>query len=270
MQDIFKKYKIIAKKSLWQNFLTDEKILSEISSITNIEWESILEIWPWFWALTWLILDKNPKSLTLVELDKDMIEILNDRVKNNDLDISKVSNFEIINQDVLKIEPELSSYKVIANIPYYITSPILFKFLYEVKNKPTEMIILMQKEVWERIIGIEKNKKTKSSVLSLFVQKKCTVSPKIDVLKNCFVPAPKVDSIVLHFKLNDDNSWIDDNVFLAFIKASFSNPRKKLISNLVNAWYEKEQYLAKLKEMWFDENVRGEELGVEDYMGLIR
>lgn len=270
MQDIIKKYKIIAKKSLWQNFLTDEKILSEISSITNIIWENILEIWPWFWALTWLIIEKNPKSLTLVELDRDMIEILNDRVKNNDLDISKVSNFEIINQDVLKVEPEINDYKVIANIPYYITSPILFKFLYEVKNKPSEMIILMQKEVWERIIWIEKNKKTKSSVLSLFVQKKCKVLPRIDVLKNCFFPAPKVDSIVLHFEIVSDNSWVDDSTFLTFIKASFSNPRKKLISNLVNAWYEKEVYLKKMNEMWFDENVRWEELWINDYIQLLK
>jgi 16S rRNA (adenine1518-N6/adenine1519-N6)-dimethyltransferase len=97
--------------------------------------------------LTSLILEKNPKSLTLVELDKDMIEILNDRIKNDDLDIKNISKFEIVNQDVLKVEPELSDYKVIANIPYYITSPILFKFLYKVENKPREMIILMQKEV---------------------------------------------------------------------------------------------------------------------------
>jgi 16S rRNA (adenine1518-N6/adenine1519-N6)-dimethyltransferase len=131
------------------------------------------------------------------------------------------------------------------------------------------MIILMQKEVWERIIWTTKNKKTKSSVLSLFVQKKCTVSPKVDVLKNSFVPAPKVDSIVLHFKIIDDNSWIDDNDFLAFIKASFSNPRKKLISNLVNAWYEKEILLKKLESIWFGENVRPEELNLNDYINII-
>jgi 16S rRNA (adenine1518-N6/adenine1519-N6)-dimethyltransferase len=268
MKDIISKYKILAKKSLWQNFLINENILNEISFITDINNENILEIGPWFWALTSFIISQKPSNLTLVELDNDMVEILNDRINNWDFNLNWI-NFEIVKQDVLKYVPTFLNYKVIANIPYYITSPILFKFLYEVETSPSEMIILMQKEVGDRIIWF-KNKKTKSSVLSLFVQKKCTVQEKIFVWKNCFQPSPKIDSTVLFFQINDKFKEVDDNNFLSFIKASFSNPRKKMISNLVNFWYDKNNILNKLTEIWFWENTRPEELKIEDYIHLLK
>jgi 16S rRNA (adenine1518-N6/adenine1519-N6)-dimethyltransferase len=268
MKNIISKYKILAKKSLWQNFLINEDILKNISLITKITNENILEIGPWFWALTSFIISKKPSSLTLVELDNDMIFILNDRLKNWEFNLDSIT-FEIIKEDVLKYTPIFSDYKVIANIPYYITSPILFKFLYEVENKPSEMIILMQKEVWDRIIWFN-NKKTKSSVLSLFVQKKCTVTEKIFVWKECFNPMPKVDSTVLFFQINNNYDSIDDNIFLTFIKASFSNPRKKMVSNLSNFWYNRNDILKKLNEIWFWENTRPEELKIEDYIYLLK
>ena len=272
MLEIIKKYSINAKKSFWQNFLLDEKVLNEIASISNIDWENILEIWPWFWALTNILISKKPESLTLVELDKDMIKILDDRVLKKDLDISYLWNFEIVNQDILKYEPKQKNYKIIANIPYYITSPIIFKFLYESENRPKEMIILMQKEVWDKILDWKKDKntkKTKTSFLSLFVQKKCTVSQKIFVPKNSFYPAPKVDSTVLFFELHDRYKGLDDEVFLKFIKASFSNPRKKMLSNLSNFWYDRSLFLQKLIDIWFWENTRAEELSLEDYISIL-
>lgn len=262
MKDIIEKYNIKAKKSLGQNFLMDEDVLNWISEITHINWENILEVWPWFWALTWKILEKNPQSLTLVELDNFMVDILNDRIAHHDLDIS-TTEFKIINSDILKTEVLFNNYKVIANIPYYITSPILFRFLYDVNNKPNEMIILMQKEVWDRITSI------KSSVLSLFVQKKCKVSQKIFVPRKCFSPSPKIDSCVLFFETHTIYNHIDDNVFLSFIKSSFSSPRKKVINNLWNGWYNKSEILLKLQNLWFTENTRAEELTIENYIYLL-
>lgn len=263
MQEIIQKYHIKAKKSLWQNFLMDEDILNKIVEITSIWDENIIEVWPWFWALTTKILDYKPKTLTLVELDTQMIEILKDRVQIWDIKTSQTI-FEIINQDILKYTPVHENYKVIANIPYYITSPILQHFLYQVENTPTEMIILMQKEVWDRIIS------SKSSVLSLFVQKKCTVSQEIFVPAKAFSPAPKVDSSVLFFKKHRQFNEVEDSVFLAFIKAAFSNPRKKMINNLSNFWYDKQVITGILHKLWHSENTRAEDLQVEDYMFLIR
>ncbi len=263
MQEIIQKYNIKAKKSLWQNFLMDEKILNEITEITSIENQNIIEVWPWFWALTTRILDYKPQSLTLVELDRDMIEILEHRIQNQDIQTQKTS-FQIINQDILKYIPSQENYKVIANIPYYITSPILQHFLYQVDNWPIEMIILMQKEVWDRITS------KKSSVLSLLVQKKCTVSQKIFVPSKAFSPAPKVDSAVLFFEKHNQFRDVEDKDFLAFIKAAFSNPRKKVINNLSSSWYEKITISNLLGKLWHTENTRAEDIQIEDYMFLIK
>lgn len=268
MYKIIEKYKIKAKKSLWQNFLIDENILENISTSTNISWENIIEVWPWFWVLTQKILERNPLSLTLVELDKDMIEILNDRIKNDELKTKNTNNFQIINEDILKTNFEFQDYKVIANIPYYITSPIIFKFAYESENIPKEMLILMQKEVGDRIVW-KYWKKMKSSYLSLFVQKKYTIEEKIFVSSKCFFPPPKVDSSVIFFQKHDKFNHIDDLTFLDFIKKSFSNPRKKLISNLINYWYNKDDILEKMQKLWYWENVRPEELKIEDYISII-
>ncbi len=263
MQHILQKYNIKAKKSLWQNFLMDEKILDQIVKITRVHNENIIEVGPWFWALTTKILDAHPASLTLVELDTTMIEILQDRIQNWDINIWQIQ-FEIIQKDILKYVPDFSDYKVIANIPYYITSPILQHFLYKIKKPPTQMIILMQKEVWERIVS------EKSSVLSLFVQKKCNVSSKIFVPANAFSPAPKVDSIVLFFEIHSQFWEIDDDVFLSFIKSAFSNPRKKMMNNLASFSYDKERILKILFELWYNENVRAENLSIQDYIYMIK
>ena len=166
--EILKKYKIKAKKLLWQNFLVNDYIVENIAKQINIKWKNIVEIWPGYWVLTKKLLENNPKSLILVELDKDMIEIIEDRIKNKDINPTWI-NFKIKNIDILKFESQLKNYSVIANIPYYITSPILRHFLYNVKNVPKNMVILMQKDVWDKILGW---KKSKSSVLSLFLAKK--------------------------------------------------------------------------------------------------
>lgn len=263
MQEIIERYNIKAKKSLGQNFLMDESVLNQIVEITSIQWNNIIEVWPGFWALTTKILSNKPKTVTLVELDTTMVDILHDRIQLGEINIKWIE-FEIINQDILKYIPKYTDYKVIANIPYYITSPILYHFLYEAPYKPSHMIILMQKEVWDRIIS------KKSSVLSLFVQKKCTVTGKIQVPASSFSPPPKVDSSVLFFERHEFYNEVRDDIFLAFIKAAFSNPRKKMINNLAQFWYSKQQILKKLSEWWYNENTRAEELSVESYMELIK
>lgn len=262
MQEIIKKYNIKAKKDLWQNFLMNENILDQICELSKISNENILEVWPWFWALTKKIIDSKPQKLKLIELDKDMINILKDREKSWDFDLENI-DFSIENIDVLKFDPDFEDYKVIANIPYYITSPILSRFFYDVKNKPSEMIILMQKEVWDRIVS------QKSSVLSLFIKKKSLVTQEIFVPAWDFSPAPKVDSCVLHFKYIDTFENIDDQIFLTFIKKSFSQPRKKLIKNLVQAWFQKEVLENVFTKNGFNLSARPEDLNLEDYLYLI-
>lgn len=266
--EIIKKYKIKAKKSLWQNFLINDEILDSIAETLEIENKNIIEVWPWYGALTEKILKKNPEKLTLIELDREMIEILEKRIENKDfLNPEKIF---IKNIDVLKYFPEDEKYFVIANIPYYITSPILRHFLYDVENIPDSMLILMQKEVWDKIILGQEWKKIKTSVLSLFVAKKCKVREVIFVGKENFSPAPKVESSVLLFEKHNDFSDLDDKIFFEFIKKAFVEPRKKLINNLAKAWFEKEFLKKFFEEKNISENIRPEDLEIGEWCDFIR
>jgi 16S rRNA (adenine1518-N6/adenine1519-N6)-dimethyltransferase len=226
--------------------------------------------------LTEKILSKNPSLLRLIELDLDMIDILNDRIKNWDLNKQNV-DFKIINIDVLKYFPEFKNYFVIANIPYYITSPILKHFLYDVENKPEKMLILMQKDVGDKIIQwqlqesqITKKNKNKTSVLSLFIAKKAKVKEVLFVWKQNFIPVPKVESSVLLFELHNLYNNLDDKIFLDFIKKWFSEPRKKLIKNLVKQWLWKDKLLEIYNKMNLDENIRAEDLTLSLWLEFIK
>lgn len=252
---IIQKYKILAKKSLGQNFLMNNDILDEIVDIIPVTWNNIIEVWPGYGALSEKLLEKKPRSLHLVELDKDMIYILEDRIQQWELYTWEI-DFQIYNQDVLDFFPKFQIYSLIANIPYYITSPILRHFLYDVENPPKKMIILMQKDVWDKILWKWKNK---SSVLSLMIEKKCKVREEIFVGKENFIPQPKVESSVLSFETYDIYDDIDDKKFLELIRAWFSSPRKKLIKNLIWAWFDKEKVRDFLCQQWRDENMRGED-----------
>ncbi len=256
--EILKKYHIKAKKSLGQNFLVNENIVDWISNIIEVKAKNIIEVWPWYWALTEKLIDKKPKSLNLVELDRDMIDILNKRIISWDFNLEGI-DFKINNLDILKYVPENKIYSVIANIPYYITSPILRHFLYDVENKPESMVILMQKDVWDKILW---KWKEKTSVLSLFVSKKCFVSDEIFVWKENFIPAPKIESSVLLFKSHELYNDIDDSKFLEFIKKAFREPRKKLSKNLSNSGYDKELIIQVFSKYSIQDNTRGEDLDI--------
>lgn len=266
--DLIKKYKIKAKKSLWQNFLVNDDILNEISNILEIENKNIIEVWPWYWVLSEKILEKNPKKLVLVELDKDMINILENRISS--WDFKNLSSIEIKNTDVLKFFPEFDDYFVIANIPYYITSPILRHFLYDCEKSPEKMLILMQKDVWDKIIlWQDKDWKVKTSVLSLFVAKKCKAREVIFVWKENFVPSPKVESSVLLFEKHNDFDFLDDKIFFDFIKKAFCEPRKKLINNLVKWWIDKNLVKQVFLSKSISENIRAEDLDISSWCDLI-
>lgn len=265
--------KIKAKKSLGQNFLIDTNTLETIAGFFDVTWKSIVEVWPGYGALTDYLLHKNPKDLSLVELDTDMVEILRKRQDANELLLGD-TNFQLFHQDVLRFEPSFSDneYVVIANIPYYITSPILRRFLYEVKNKPSKMLILMQKEVGEKILeGQLGNRRgiIKTSVLSLIVAKKAKVEKVIDVPAHFFRPAPKVDSMVIAFYRDEIKDDIQDDIFLEFIKKAFAEPRKKLSSNLKKAWYDIHIITSFFEKNNLSENVRPEDLTIAQYRAII-
>jgi 16S rRNA (adenine1518-N6/adenine1519-N6)-dimethyltransferase len=251
-----------AKKSLGQNFLKSEKALKQIVEASQIKkGDLVLEIGPGRGALTKKLLEAGANVLA-IEKDETLADELN-------IFLSEYSNnnqLKIIKADVLEFYPsdfsELKNYKLVANIPYYITGALTEKFLTE-KNHPTSITFLVQKEVAERIIARDK----KESILSISV--KVFGKPKYisTVPAGAFVPAPKVDSAVIHIseisnKIFEQNK-ITEERFFEVVKAGFAHKRKQLGSNL-NGFVDK----TKFEECGISTKERAENLKVSDWICL--
>ncbi|MFH1308452.1 MAG: 16S rRNA (adenine(1518)-N(6)/adenine(1519)-N(6))-dimethyltransferase RsmA [Patescibacteria group bacterium] len=239
----FKKYNIRPSKKLAQNFLTDKNILEKIVEAADLNINDIvLEIGPGLGVLT-NELSKRCKKIIAVEKDEKMLEVLKDR---------NYPNIELINKDILKTTIQLpEKYKLIANLPYYITSPIIRMFLE--KDQPELMVLMIQKEVAQRICA-----KNKLSVLSVSVQFYADAKIIKYVSRNCFYPVPKVDSAIIKI-IPKQIPNIDVKKFFQLVKMGFSSKRKKLKNNLKG--------IIK-KEIDFDLNLRAEDLSVNDWIKL--
>lgn len=272
------------KHSLGQNFITDEFILDDIAAESKIQGDDfVLEIGPGNGALTRSLLD-IAKHVVTVEIDESLIPLLSDNLKT-------YKNVSIINADFLKCDfniilNEFTKYgfdktkdhiKVVANLPYYITSPIIQALLFN--PYISELTIMVQKEVAERICATPGGKEY--GVLTLACNYFSKTEALFIVTKNCFFPVPKVDSEVVRFIKHDkfldttisSNFHIEDDLsykkLFSIIKASFSERRKKLVNSLVNAGgFEKEKILSIFSKLGFDEFVRAENLSLEDYQNL--
>lgn len=263
-------YQISAKKKLGQNFLTDESKLQMIARAFSLFGRNVVEVWPGYGALTEYILLEQPKSLDLIELDLDMISILEDRLNPTSvypLSIEKTRT-QVLHQDVLKLDQIPEKSVIVANIPYYITSPILTHFLIHLHQYVDAMVIMMQKEVAEKILA----KKSKHSYLSISCHLFCSeISLVTSVPASAFVPAPKVDSGVLLFTLTwlDAEELLHRQKILQLASHGFKEPRKKLVSNLAKyGKWEKSELLSIFEWIRLNENLRAEDLTVENWSNL--
>lgn len=263
-----------AKKHLGQNFLKNQSILDTIVGSNNLNNQHIIEIGPGPGDLTAAILKQKPLSLSLIEIDDDMIPLLQERFL--------WEKIALYHQDVLQTNIqentapclrekfhvyenktiETPSYKLYGNIPYYITSPIIYHILYEVVYPPTSMVITMQKEVADRILARD----NKHSVLSLTCQLMADIHRICDISPNNFVPAPKVWSTCLEFNIKNNDSRESNKKLLQLIKAGFSQKRKKLLSNLTsNNSLSKEKITAIFQKVWFPPDIRAEDVSLEQW-----
>ena len=265
---IFSKYEARPSKGLGQNFLIDKNVLEKIVESADMKPDdAILEVGPGVGTLTQALAEKASKVIA-VEKDKTMCEIL-----KNVLAVQGVKNVQIVNADILKtnissFKLQASRYKVVANIPYYLTSPLIRKFL-ESKNPPSDMILMLQKEVAQRICA----KPPSMSLLAISVQ--FYAEPKIIsyVSKNCFWPAPKVDSATIKItpspELGEVHSARDSADFFAVVKAGFSQPRKQLVGNLSKSLkLDRERTEDWLKKNNIKPTQRAETLSVDDWKKL--
>ncbi len=182
---------------------------------------------------------------------------------------TSTSNFKIYHQDVLKFTPAYEAYSVIANIPYYITSPILFHFLYDLPHAPENMVIMMQKEVGEKILEW-RARKPHHSLLSLAMESACEdINIVRYVWKNSFDPPPKVDSIVLKFTGKSARDRDLEKKLISLWKIAFTHPRKTLLSNFKWTHHDINSIKKWLTTNNYDERVRAEAIKREDWNNFL-
>jgi 16S rRNA (adenine1518-N6/adenine1519-N6)-dimethyltransferase len=260
-----------ALKSLGQNFLIDKEALADIVRTAGIAKEdTIIEVGPGMGVLTFALAERCRRVIA-IEKDRKMSKYLRGEIAKK---YGNEERIEVVNDDILKINlPEfigargISRYKVVANIPYYITSPIIRLFL-ETPMPPSEMVLLVQKEVAERICA----PKGGMSILALSVLLYGEPETVRTVGKASFYPAPKVDSAVLRIK-DIGKKYPDDDYPKIFrlIKIGFSAKRKKLVNNLsAGLRLPKDEILAKLSFAGIGADVRAEDLGVEEWVRLAK
>ena len=248
-------------KRLGQNFLIDKSALNKIISAADLsEKDIVLEIGPGTGILTRELL-KTAQKVVAVEKDKKMAEILRDNFK-------EYKNLEVINKDILKIDDlNIKEYKLVANIPYYITSPIIRKFL-EYPNPPKLMVLTIQKEVAQRICA----KPPDMNLLAVSVQ--FYAKPEIisHVFKNSFWPKPKVDSTILKIQdIKNKNPEVNIDSFFILLKAGFKQPRKQLLNNISNGLrIEKNEARNLLIKAKIRPEQRPETLTVQNWIELTR
>lgn len=251
---IMNKYNVHPNKKLGQNFLFDEEALNLIASGVN-EQDTIIEIGPGLGTLTAILAEKAEKVIA-VELDDKMIAILNERFKlyNN----VEIIHEDILNVDIDKIAPKA---KVVANLPYYITTSIITKLL---KTNIKDITVLIQKEVAERICAIPGSKK--AGAITYFVNYYANAEIVGNVSKEAFIPNPEVESSIVKLKIRE-NKLVEvknEDMFFEIIRANFNQRRKTLINSLSTV-VDKERLKEILRDLNINENVRGETLTLEQY-----
>ena len=267
---IMKKYNITANKSLGQNFLISQEVVNNIIKASEIsEKDLVIEIGPGLGTLTKRLLEQAGKVIC-VELDTKMINILEER-------FFLYKNLEIINQDILKVdlknkikqEKEKNGFekvKIVANLPYYITTPIIMKLLEEELDLES-ITVMIQKEVADRLTAIPGKKNTGAITYTVYYY---TDSEEIlEVPKDSFIPEPEVTSEVI--KLNIRKTPIvepkNKEKMFKVIKCAFTQRRKTLLNSLVNTNIldSKQQGITMLNSLNINENIRPEELTIEQF-----
>lgn len=264
-QDLVKKYNFKFSKSLGQNFLIDDSVLQDIVSGAEISEEDlVIEIGPGVGTLTRELI-KKAKKVIAIELDSDLIPILTK-------ELGEEEKFSLVHNDALKVNfNELmageGSVKLVANLPYYVTTPIIAKLLND-GYKFKSLTIMIQKEVAERM-NSEPNCKEYGSI-SVLVQYFCTTKIIRKVAPSSFMPRPKVDSIVIRLdRLETPRVQLkDEKLFFDIVRNSFNMRRKTLWNALKSFGLNKEDMEEVFKNADIDSKRRGETLSIEEFGNL--
>ena len=264
-KEILERHDINAKKSLGQNFLYDEAILARIADAADVnDADDVLEVGPGLGSLT-KELARRANRVVAVELDDRMIPILEG-------ELSGFDNLKIVHQDILKIRPEdefarSQSYKVVANVPYYITGAIL-RHLLQTEVQPSCMVLTVQKDVAERMTASP----GKMSLMAVSTQFYGRVRMAFNLSAGSFYPKPKIASSVVKIDVNrrpeGAKSVTDDKLFFRIAKIGFSQKRKQLLNNFKGLGLEKSAVSTWCDAAGIDGKRRAETLSIDDWVSL--
>lgn len=268
-KEVVNKHNFKFSKSLGQNFLIDDNVIDRILEGARLsETDRIIEVGPGIGTLT-REMGKVAENVVAIEIDKTLIPILKETLA--DLD-----NVEVVNEDILKVDVQGlineklngGPVKLVANLPYYITTPIVMKFLEE-DIPVTDIVVMVQKEVADRM-NAKPNTKDYGA-LSVAVQYYCDTEIVAKAPRHMFVPQPNVDSIVIGLHVRDEKKYVVDNedIFFKTVKASFGQRRKTLLNSLGGLGFlSKDQIREALQAANIDEKRRGETLSIDEFANL--
>lgn len=269
--EILNKYKFVFQKKFGQNFLIDTHVLDKIIAAADITKDDfVLEIGPGIGTLTQYLCE-NAREVAAVEIDRMLIPILEDT-------LSEYNNVTVINNDILKLDlnqlvqerNDGKPIKVVANLPYYITTPIIMD-LFERHLPLKNITVMVQKEVADRMQAAPGGKDY--GALSLAVQFYAKPYIAANVPPNCFMPRPNVGSAVINLTLHEKSpvDVADEKLMFRMIRASFNQRRKTLVNGLNNSpelSFTKEEIQKALESIHISENIRGEALSLEQFAAL--
>ena len=268
-KEVVQKHNFKFSKSLGQNFLIDTNVIDRILEGARVkEGDYVIEVGPGIGTLT-KEMGRSAEKVVAIEIDKTLIPILEETLEY-------FPNIEVINQDILKVNvQELvkeklngGPVKLVANLPYYITTPIVMKFLEE-DIPVTDIVVMVQKEVADRM-NAKPNTKDYGA-LSVAVQYYCDTEIVAKAPRHMFMPQPNVDSTVIGLHVREEQIYHVDNedIFFKTVKASFGQRRKTLLNSLGGLGFlSKDQIKEALKEANIDEKRRGETLSIEEFASL--
>ena len=259
------KHKIRTRKYLGQNFLIDEEVMREIIDSADLSPDDfVLEVGAGTGILTEELV-KKAKKVIAVELDQNLVRVLSENLKN-------CPNVEIIKGDVLRLNlasffPPNVSIKIIANLPYYITTPIIMHLLEQKFPSFTRMIIMVQKEVGLRIAALPKSRDY--GILSVIIQYYTKPELISVVSRKAFFPLPKVDSAIIRLTIRETPpvKLMNESLFFKVVKNSFSHRRKTIANSLLKSQlgFDRKGVLELLTAAHIDSNLRAESLNLQDF-----
>ncbi len=266
-KEILATYDMFAKKNYGQNFLVDPSVVEKIARNAVVSDHCVvLEIGPGIGALTQYLCEYAQKVISF-EIDERLPDVLADTLAEYD-------HFELVMQDFLNVD--LKSYVtqytkegydvvIAANLPYYITTPILFK-IFESKAEIAAITVMMQKEVADRFNAVVNTKEY--NALSIVTQYRCHVKSVMKVPKNVFMPKPNVDSAVLQFTFKENDEEFDEDAFFELVKGCFKQRRKTILNNYGAYVEDKVQAKKELMMAGIDEQRRAESMTLDEFKHL--